>query len=498
MPFLRLNEKSARDVLLVRAIESEDARAALLTREDRHYATSAALSATGLREKSGPRQVAAFLSRRAELALDRLIARYPMLERARMLTRWPRWLNWLLPLAALAIGLATNAVDRGQLNILAFPLLGMLIWNLAVYVWLLLGSLRRLVGGPAEPARHPLGGLTGLLLRPASAHLAGHPTLERAVARYGREWAKLVAPLTRARASRTLHLSAAMFAIGIVGGMFARARYTAEYSAGWAGTWAGAEAEIAVVLGVVLAPASALTGIALPTIERLRELRGATENAGDWLILWMVTAALFVVIPRLLLALVEAIRSSALQRRLRIEQDFYVRSMLRDALGRPRTVRVVPYSINPSAEAHETLRHILVQVFGEKTEVQIDPPLSYGEEDGWLSQDRERASAADQLVLLFNLASTPESENHGALVEGVRQQLGRQAELMVLLDDSGFVHKLRGQPSAPRRIDERLQTWKAVLAHSETDPIRVTLETEFSPDAARDLEEAMLRAGPRR
>ena len=484
-------------MLLVRAIESEDSRAALLTREDRQYATSAALSATGLSEKSRPAQLESFLSRRARLALDRLVARYPMLERARILTRWPRWLNWLLPLAALAIGLATNAVDGEQLNILAFPLLGMLIWNLAVYAWLLFGSIRPLVGRGAEPRKRAPGGLTGLLLRPASAHLAGHPTLERAVTRFGREWVKLVAPLTRARASRTLHLSAAMFAIGIVGGMFARARYTAEYSAGWAGTWAGAEAEIAAVLGVLLAPASALTGIALPTVERLRELRGAAENAGDWLILWMVTAALFVVIPRLLLALVEAIRSSALQRRLKVEQDFYVRSVLRDALGRARTVRVVPYSFNPSVEAQETLRQILVRVFGEKTKVQMDPPLPYGEEDAWLAQDRDRLSAADQLILLFNLSSTPEHENHGALVEGVRQQLGREAELLVLLDDSSFAHKLRGQPSAPRRIDERLQAWKAVLAHSGIEPIRVTLETEFSPDAARELEETMLRSGSR-
>jgi hypothetical protein len=133
---------------------------------------------------------------------------------------------------------------------------------------------------------------------------------------------------------------------------------------------------------------------------------------------------------------------------------------------------------------------------GEKTEVQVDPPLAYGEEDAWLAQDRDRRSSADGLVLLFNLSSTPERENHGVLVEGVRQQLGLEAELMVLLDDSGFVHKLRGQPSAPRRIDERLQAWKAVLAHSGIEPIRVTLETEFSPDAARELEEAMLHRRP--
>ncbi|MBA3526711.1 MAG: hypothetical protein H0T82_07310, partial [Sphingomonas sp.] len=101
MAQLRFSEEAARDVLLVRAIEGEDTAAAILTREDRQYATSAALAASPLRESPSARETAAFLSRRAGLALDRLVARYPMLQRARTLARWPPALNWLLPLAAL-------------------------------------------------------------------------------------------------------------------------------------------------------------------------------------------------------------------------------------------------------------------------------------------------------------------------------------------------------------------------------------------------------------
>ncbi|MCA1713975.1 MAG: hypothetical protein LC715_02210, partial [Gammaproteobacteria bacterium] len=404
----------------------------------------------------------------------------------------PQFLNWAMPLAALVIGLATNAIEGQQLNILAFPLLGMLAWNVAVYIWLLVTWIRRR-SDDERAASKPT--MLGWMLRPATAQLAGHPTLERAVARFGRDWTTAAARLNRSRASRALHFSAGTFALGIVAGMFARARYTAEYTAGWAGTWAGAEAEVAALLKVILGPASALTGIALPTVERLRELRGVRENAGDWLILWIVTAAVLVIVPRLLLALGSTLRSAQLKRRFEIEHNFYVRRILRDASGRARTVRVIPYAFDLAAEPRDTLKRLLVDALGDRTAVQTDASIVYGDEDRWIERQAGQLAEADQLILLFNLASTPEAENHGALVGRLRDQLKDQAELTVLLDQSGFMHKLRGQASAPRRLEERLQAWRAVLASSQVGPIPVMLDSA-DPDAARALERAMLQSRP--
>ncbi len=56
MARLRANEQAARDVLLLRAIESEDSSAALLTREDRQYAGAAALASAPLLETATNRQ----------------------------------------------------------------------------------------------------------------------------------------------------------------------------------------------------------------------------------------------------------------------------------------------------------------------------------------------------------------------------------------------------------------------------------------------------------
>jgi hypothetical protein len=491
---LKVNEDAARDVLLLRAVESEDSSAVVLTRDDRQYSTAEALSWARLAEPARSRDKVLFLARRAEVALERLIPRYPTLSRVRKLARWPHWLSWGLPLAALVIGLATNAIDGQQLNILAFPLLGMLAWNFAVYLWLLIAKLRSAAGSSNRTAGHPVLSMFDWVVRPANARLASHPTLERAVSRFAREWSAVAAKLTRHRASCTLHFSAAMFAVGIVTGMLVRARYTAEYSAGWAGTWAGAETEIAAFLGILLAPASALTGIALPSVERLRALRGSGENAGDWLILWVVTAALFVILPRLGLALYNGLRAAVLKRRLPIEEDFYVRSLLRDALGQARSVWVVPYGFELSTGARERLGRLLSRAIGEKAQVRCDPSIAYGEEDEWLVRKGDDLTAADQVILLFNLASTPEAENHGTFATGVRQRVGAHSDLTVLLDDSAFRYKFRGQPSAERRIEERLQAWKAVLAATRMEPIRVSLDSAEEAAEASALEQAMLQA----
>ena len=127
-------------MLLVRAIESEDSEGAILTREDRQYVTAAALrdGAPGDDRAS----IGGFLQRRSNLALERLIARFPVLRRACRLSRWPAWANWALPLVALVLGFVSHRLDGGRLNILAFPLLGMLAWNLFVYLWLLVSALR--------------------------------------------------------------------------------------------------------------------------------------------------------------------------------------------------------------------------------------------------------------------------------------------------------------------------------------------------------------------
>jgi hypothetical protein len=60
---------------------------------------------------------------------------------------------------ALLLGVATNEIGGGgRLNIIAFPLMGMLAWNLAVYGLLLAAWVRRLGRGATAEAAGDLRG----------------------------------------------------------------------------------------------------------------------------------------------------------------------------------------------------------------------------------------------------------------------------------------------------------------------------------------------------
>jgi hypothetical protein len=489
---IRLDETAASRLLLVRAIETEDHDAALLTADDRRYASQAALSAS--RERWGSAKGAAqFLSRRADIALERLGGRFPSLSKYVSAVRWPVWLSVGLPVLALLLGLSTDAFAGERLNIVAFPLLGVIAWNLAIFIVLAVRWVMR--------AWKPRGATSGWLSKmarwisqPRSDRLASQPTLERGLIRFAGDWAAASGDLTDARIRRTLHLGAALFAAGMVAAMLLRARYMANYEAGWSGTWSGAEREIAALLGVVLGPASLLTGLPLPDAEQLQQLRGTGQNAGNWLLLWAVTACLFVIVPRLLLAFLSGLKAEVLSRRLPIRQDFYLRSLMRDAVGEPGKARVVSYAVDPDHESRQRLGRLLGAALGEKVSVSFDPPVVYGEEDRWLSESANELPNSDYLVLLFSLSSTPEAENHGAFAKGVRKQVGAgRTNLIILLEEGALQRRLKGSTSAERRLAERRLAWNAVLAGAGLQATAVSLDEAAEGDAAHALERSLMR-----
>jgi hypothetical protein len=486
---MRLEEKAAARLLLFRAIEGEDRDQLLLTAEDRRYASDVALASTGGigGARAHPQQ---FLAARAEAGLERLTGRYPALARHSDAPRWPAFLNLGLPLLALLLGLSTDMLAGERLNILAFPLLGLVLWNLLAFLLLGWRWLRRRFRARGLSGSW-LSRLAELAVRPEARRLAAQPTLERSVTRFARDWSEAAQPLTEARLRRTLHLSAALFALGVIAAMLLRARYVAEYAAGWSGTWAGAEHEIALILSILLGPASWLTGLALPNAAELGAMRGVAQNAGSWLILWSVTALLFVILPRLLLAATSGAEAALLRRRVPVREDFHLRSLVRSALGQPGRARVVPYGVDLPEPARARLAELLGPALGEQVQLRIDPPIPYGEEEGWLAQEAGALASSDYVLLLFALHSTPEAENHGALALGMAGALkGSPATLLVLLDEGGLRRRLGALTSSERRIADRLAAWRTVLAPARLDPVPVRLDLD-GPESAEQIERAL-------
>jgi hypothetical protein len=495
-----MNEDGARRLALVRAVETEDTAEAVLTRDDRSYATGLALAEAGqeTRTRSARVREDRFLERRSGLAFDRLATRYPAVVQAERRARWPGWIDLALPLGALLLGVASNAIDGRRLSIIAFPMLGMLLWNAVVYLLLAVHALRRIGRPRQEASTHALAGLVARFAGQVRAMASAQQPLGNALGRYLQDWLSWSAPLANSRAARVLHLSAAAIAAGLLTGMYWRALGT-EYRAGWESTLLTPQAVYALV-HTMLWPASGLTGIALPDVAHIGALRwGAAspgENAGPWLHLYAATGFLFIIGPRLLLAGWSALRAAKLKRFFVVpgQSDFYIRRLLRNARGDVTLVRVVPYSFRPPERTQRQLERLLGDVLGEKTQMSLEAPISYGAEDDWLEVLDLREGETDHLLLLFNLSATPEAENHGALVTGIRRQLAEARSgtvLTILIDESAMRERLGS--GAEERVQSRRAAWETILRQHHAAPLFLNLDSEPAV-LAGPLEGALLHA----
>jgi hypothetical protein len=93
----------------------------------------------------------------------------------------------------------------------------------------------------------------------------------------------------------------------------------------------------------------------------------------------------------------------------------------------------------------------------------LRPSVPYGEDPaehlgGETLEDPSVATTA----ALFNLAATPEKENHGAFLDYLSRRLPRG--VTVLVDESGMAERSAGQPGAEARIAERKALWREFCA----------------------------------
>jgi hypothetical protein len=453
-----MRAEELRDVLLVKAVEESDGAGTILTSAER-----AAASRTVRRENPGAHATDVLLALRAQRLLPRIVERHPVAGSLLSVTREPRWLAAVLVVVSLASGFALSALDGSRsINILGFPLLGLVAWNLAVYALLLFRpsfSGRWLAPGVARLAR-------------VAAQRSRQSGLSDALLKFVREWYQAAQPLYRLRAARMLHLAAVALGLGLIGGLYLRG-LVLEYRATWASTFLAAP-QVHALVSIVYGPASLATGVPIPGVADLEAIGSGGENAARWIHLMAGTVALFVILPRALLA---AAASAGIARRSRelappASLQPYFRSTFAhsDGLGRAK-VRVVPYAYEPSPAAAQRLRERLPALLGGELVIESEASTPYGEEDALLAQ-LEVGGGADVLVLLFSLAATPEDENHGVLMTGARELVARggsrsgslsgsNAELVVLVDEAPYAARLAGEGGARERLDERRALWQA-------------------------------------
>lgn len=477
-----MKESAALDVSAVRAIETIDSLDPPWTDADRAWASHAAAAAVG--EAAAPEQ---FLAQRARVALQRLQSRHPDVRPAVAALAWRPWVGLVVILAAFLMGLAVDRIgDTHRVNVLAPPVLLLLVWNLAVFVLIAVARLvptgkRRM----ADPLRHAVARL-GAGWRGARARST--PSASAWLVSLSLDWARLAGPLYRVRAARVLHLAAASLAAGVISGMYLRG-LALEYRATWESTFLD-PAMVHALLSFALAPGAWVGGLSMPDLAQVAAIRApGSENAAPWLHLMSLTLLAIVVLPRLGLAAVAwgLERRRAANMALPLEHGYF-RRLLRGFHVEPTQVAVFPYGFVPASTSITGLQALMSRLLGGAAAVQIGATVAYGDEDD--AALRALPAHPGPVVAVFNLAATPEREAHATFAAALKADCSAEQPLLAIVDEASF--KARAGDD-PQRLSQRRAAWRDMLATVHVVPVFVDLSAPDLPAADADLDLALNR-----
>ncbi|MGH8181579.1 MAG: hypothetical protein ACRETR_11460, partial [Steroidobacteraceae bacterium] len=255
-----MRQRALQRVLLVHAIEQTDLPGDALSHEDRAHASSEAADGRALpatADASAPLSGDSerFLARRADALLARLRVRSPGVDRVLAAAGGPNSLDRSLVLLGFALGFAIAFIDGGRIDIFAYPLIGLVLWNLIVYIILIVRAFQSprqaqtaqtAASRDAAAAGHDgffrrwLARAYGNRVRARIETLITHSIgfnapLAPGLRRFAADWWEVGRPLFRQRARRLLHFSAIFAALGLILGFWVRGSILRQV-AGWSAT----------------------------------------------------------------------------------------------------------------------------------------------------------------------------------------------------------------------------------------------------------------------
>ncbi len=463
--------------MMLQAVEEADETDLILSSTDKSSATESAGAPLEKNSSTGTENT--FLEKRADSLLVRLAARHP--EAA----RWTQTLasNHRLGLLTLVLGLIaavtgflTNELGpEKRINILSFPLLGIILWSFLVYLREIILFFR---------SRDKLfrdswvDWLIGMMQPPQSAHEVIEKEKEKVIAGgrsvYEKRWKQITAPVIGARLKSLLHTTAFILAAAAIAGMYVKGLAN-EYTAVWESTFFEESAQLRPVLQTVLGPATAISGGEIPSIDELDTIRMtkgeevAGQNAARWIHWYAITVGLFVLIPRFLFAFIWRIKASALARTLpfRDVSSRYFEHLLAVSTGDSVEVHIVPYGLAPNDPKKRVAIRALEEQFEKPLKVTWNAPIAFGEEDEFTPTDQPDGSS---LVPFYSLAATPEKETHLAVYQTLLGHAPNPVK-WALIDPESYDEKLTFFPDADKRRFDREAAWSRLFETENLDLI---------------------------
>ena len=454
-------------VLLVQACEEHDPDHKFILRYERelpHHERSGPKGNTATKDPACAGED--LVIERAEQISNRLTQKHPALTSAFAALRIKTPVTLLIGCALVGGFLADPIGPAGQINLLNFPLLTLLLWNAVVYVGLLYNMI---VPRPSRDRSQPgLPGMVEWLLGLSMKGRLSRLRSDRAQSSDEQQWMAASLATYAARllhsgrellithARSLLHVAAAALAIGVIAGLYLRG-FSFLYKAGWDSTFMEAEG-VHTFLSILFAPASWLLRTSMPAVEAIADLRGtAKANAAIWIHFWAVTTGLFIILPRTLLAAAAWMRTARLADAMHLpSNEPYFRRLLNPYRGKGLLVEVLAYS-HRVKEGDDRLLAFLSDAFGVLADIHMGNSVQYGNPPPHFPVDPDRALCA---VALFNVAQAPE-ETHSEFLEELKATIrssGRSNMLLVLLDCEAYA-----QIDHEKRLKERCQAWMMLV-----------------------------------
>jgi hypothetical protein len=313
------DERLARRMILVQAIETSDTQGKLLSAVERDEIDRLALQSATQGAPVVAAHVEAFLRERTQQVLRVLENRDPALALLQQHRPWVHRLAMVGFVAAVVFGAATDRIaNPHRVDLLSLPLLLILAWNLLVYGVLIASYMlqRRSHAAPTSSAT------SASFMQWAEGRHGWHRRAgalrTKVTAEFMQRWYSASAALNAQRWRKVLHLAAAGWALGIALSLFTRG-LVVEYRVGWESTFLDAS-QVHAILRVLLMPAMALfpfQPFSVQDIAGLQFSQGSGAVAGArWVYLYVTLLAVVVILPRLALALFAGWRERVLSRRI--------------------------------------------------------------------------------------------------------------------------------------------------------------------------------------
>ena len=313
-----MDEQTARRVLLAQAIETVDTQGGLLSEVEREQIDQQARHDAGIAGEE--RQTVApehFIDLRAQRVLATAQRRNPALAAMQEPGSLRGWLTVGMPLAALVMGVLTDVIaNPHRVDLVSLPLLGIVAWNLAMYLVLIGGWLLARRGGH----RPLLAGLGRWTDGPRALRRRPGNLTSQVTALFHLRWYQLTEALHIQRCKRVLHLSAAAWAVGVALSLLTRG-LVVEYRVGWESTLLDA-GQVHAILSFLRLPALLVFPFQPFTVQEVAQLQftqGGGVASARWVYMYVALLLVLVVVPRVLLAAMAYAREQMLARKVPVD-----------------------------------------------------------------------------------------------------------------------------------------------------------------------------------